>query len=61
MVASFSVSSAYFNPRTHIECDITVFGDCTSLFDFNPRTHIECDQLSPVELYELFISIHALT
>ena len=34
---------AYFNPRTHEECDGLVFNNLLCGCDFNPRTHEECD------------------
>ena len=34
---------AYFNPRTHEECDFNVPDCFFSCSYFNPRTHEECD------------------
>ena len=33
----------YFNPRTHVGCDIEIFLIEFIYLDFNPRTHVGCD------------------
>lgn len=33
----------YFNPHTHIECDLKLIKSNLEGLHFNPRTHIECD------------------
>ena len=45
-----SCCSAYFNPRTHVGCDVALEfgGDMAS--DFNPRTHVGCDSPTTMEL-----------
>ena len=32
-----------FNPRTHEECDTSIFEEIQVSPSFNPRTHEECD------------------
>ena len=36
-------SFRYFNPRTHVGCDIAKTTNLTINSDFNPRTHVGCD------------------
>ena len=50
----------YFNPRTHVGCDIVVFPCLPKSYDFNPRTHVGCDILvNHHQDYLQTISIHA--
>ena len=55
------LSTYYFNPRTHGECDSRSYLLGYMNNYFNPRTHGECDN-ELTSIYKLGdISIHALT
>ena len=53
--------SSYFNPRTHVGCDLVVALRITVNPHFNPRTHVGCDTRRSVTATQLRISIHAPT
>ena len=35
----------YFNPRTHVGCDVATFSGIFKTRNFNPRTHVGCDAI----------------
>ncbi len=52
----------YFNPRTHMECDLLGGSYMQVGINFNPRTHMECDENDrKAKDGKGEISIHALT
>ena len=53
---------SYFNPRTHVGCDISFHSAHLTAFYFNPRTHVGCDLNRLVQRVAVGeISIHAPT
>ena len=42
---------SYFNPRTHVGCDISFHSAHLTAFYFNPRTHVGCDTARYVSKY----------
>ena len=51
----------YFNPRTHVGCDLRRRIIRLDSINFNPRTHVECDDNNIRGSKTMLISIHAPT
>ena len=49
----------YFNPRTHVGCDLAITCTFASVSNFNPRTHVGCDRFNDLTPIGYSISIHA--
>ena len=53
--------NGYFNPRTHVGCDLNGKWNLIDTQDFNPRTHVGCDGIDIFNYTTFYISIHAPT
>ena len=45
LVPSLYPNPSYFNPRTHVGCDLFLCLKWKVIIYFNPRTHVGCDRL----------------
>ena len=61
LIYAFQSMQKYFNSRTHVECDGTLYGDQYKDLYFNSRTHVECDTNISLNKLSSCISTHALT
>ncbi len=43
LATRIAVRNQYFNPRTHVGCDVDHFKSSNVICYFNPRTHVGCD------------------
>ena len=48
------INQAYFNPRTHEECDSARYSSIMISRNFNPRTHEECDHTQSRSRFEYY-------